>query len=78
MTHRGSTIPRDEVEKVSRPRQPVKSHSTETGGVTAHQASWAGGTDVPKRSNNHEALLCFLRAEGQWGNTTSLGLQLNA
>ena len=28
--------------KVSRPRQPVKSHSTETGGVTAHQAKLGG------------------------------------
>ena len=79
MTHRESTILRDEVEKVSRPRQPVKSHSTETGGVTRRtKQSWAGGTGIPKHSNNHEALLCFLRVEGQWGNTTSLGLQLNA
>ena len=79
MTHRGSTILRDEVEKVSRPRRPVKSHSTETGGVTlCTKQSWEGGTGVLKRSNDHEALLCFLRAEGQQGNTTSLGLQLKA
>ena len=57
----------------------MKSHSTETGGVTlCTKQSWEGGTGVLKRSNDHEALLCFLRAEGQQGNTTSLGLQLKA